>query len=233
MTEQDGPFSVRALTKVLVLLIPVGLILGAVRILLLGAPVWVPLEYRMPGFPPDRYGFSTADRIRWSAVDIEFLLGDYELSFFDDYTLPSGEPMHNARELSHMEDVKRLVDGSEMALYGVLGVVLLALGLLARLAGTDQVLAVLQAGARATGFVAVGLALGLLVAFGALFVGFHQLFFEPGTWVFYYSDTFIRLYPERFWRDSFVLAVVITGLLAGLLYWLAGVAEKRRRARRG
>jgi hypothetical protein len=27
---------------------------------------------------------------------------------------------------------------------------------------------------------------------------FHQIFFSAGTWMFLYSDTLIRLFPERF-----------------------------------
>ena len=56
------------------------------------------------------------------------------------------------------------------------------------------------------------------VAFGVLFVGFHQVFFPPGTWQFFYSDTFIRLFPERFWRDIF-LAVGGISVGFGLLIW--------------
>ncbi len=56
-----------------------------------------------------------------------------------------------------------------------------------------------------------GILLFVLVAFGVIFVAFHNVFFEAGTWTFLYSDTLIRLFPERFWRDTF-LAV---GLLAG------------------
>ena len=51
----------------------------------------------------------------------------------------------------------------------------------------------------------------MLLAFGVIFVWFHQIFFESGTWTFLFSDTLIRLFPERFWRDTF-LAV---GLLSG------------------
>jgi|Deesub1362A_J573_1020465.scaffolds.fasta_scaffold06049_3 integral membrane protein (TIGR01906 family) len=227
MAESEQTPFVRAVRGALMALIPPLLILGAVRILLISAPIWVPLEYRMPGFPPDRYGFSTQDRIRWSAVDIRFLLEDHPISYFDDYILPEGEPMHNARELRHMEDVKRVVEGAEFALYALLGLLAAGFALLARSEGLAQALDALRAGARATWVLMAALALGLAVAFGALFVGFHQLFFDPGTWLFRYSDTFIRLYPERFWRDTFVLTALITALLAGGLYWMAGAAARR------
>src|SRR4030067_1384188 len=45
----------------------------------------------------------------------------------------------------------------------------------------------------------------VLVGFGVFFVYFHEVFFNPGTWIFEYSDTLIRLFPERFWRDAFLV----------------------------
>jgi uncharacterized membrane protein len=51
----------------------------------------------------------------------------------------------------------------------------------------------------------------VLLAFGVIFVAFHNIFFAPGTWTFLFSDTLIRLFPERFWRDTFM----VVGILAG------------------
>jgi uncharacterized membrane protein len=44
------------------------------------------------------------------------------------------------------------------------------------------------------------------------FVAFHQVFFAAGTWTFEYSDTLIRLFPNRFWFDA---ALTIAGLTTG------------------
>jgi integral membrane protein (TIGR01906 family) len=65
------------------------------------------------------------------------------------------------------------------------------------------------------------LAIGLAFSFRYVFVGFHRIFFEGDTWLFRYSDTLIRLFPERFWRDAFVFAVVLTVGGAGLTHWIA------------
>jgi len=56
------------------------------------------------------------------------------------------------------------------------------------------------------------------------FVAFHEVFFDPGTWVFRYSDTLIRLFPERFWRDAF-LAIAALSLVGGLAVAL-GLRQK-------
>src|SRR5690606_19251850 len=60
----------------------------------------------------------------------------------------------------------------------------------------------------AGGWIMVGLLSALLVflavSFDQLFVYFHRLFFEDGTWTFSQSSTLIRLFPFEFWRDAFV-----------------------------
>ena len=91
-------------------LFPIVIILTSVRLVLYTADTWVKIEYRMPGFPVDLYGFSLDDRIYWSAIDIDYLLTEARINYFDEFTLDDGSPMHNDRELSHMQDVKNLLD---------------------------------------------------------------------------------------------------------------------------
>jgi uncharacterized membrane protein len=58
------------------------------------------------------------------------------------------------------------------------------------------------------------------LAFHVIFVAFHNVFFQAGTWQFLFSDTLIRLFPERFWQDTFIALGVLAGgggLLVGLL----------------
>jgi uncharacterized membrane protein len=51
----------------------------------------------------------------------------------------------------------------------------------------------------------------VLLSFNVLFVAFHNVFFQAGTWMFLFSDTLIRLFPERFWRDTFIAVGVLSG----------------------
>lgn len=210
------------------LLTPVVLLLICLRLVLVSAGAWVPLEYRTPGFPEDRYGFGLQDRIAWSSVDIEFLLNDAEISYFDSFRLEDGSPMHNERELRHMQDVKRLIRYAWWATgAGIIAVVVLFTALW-RSPRPETALEALARGARNTFYLMGILLVGIVFGFGIVFVGFHQIFFEAGTWRFLYSDTFIRLYPERFWRDTFLLLLFTTVLLATLVYW--GVSSVGRRA---
>jgi integral membrane protein (TIGR01906 family) len=61
----------------------------------------------------------------------------------------------------------------------------------------------------------------VLLSFRFIFVAFHNIFFASGTWTFNYSDTLIRLFPERFWFDVFIAVGGVTllgGLALGLLF---------------
>ena len=66
----------------------------------------------------------------------------------------------------------------------------------------------------------------MLASFGVFFVAFHQVFFDPGTWIFLWSDTLIRLFPERFWRDVFIYVGVLS--LAGGLALGFGFRSKKQ-----
>ena len=211
--------SIRVLLRyVIQVLLPVLIVLGSVQFLLITARTWIPFEYRRPSFPADTYGFSTEDRIFWSAIDLDFLLEDFELSYFDDFTLSDGSPMHNDRELLHFEDVRVIVAGSRSVFWGAAVTIILLLGLLFRFEGSHAALEALRGGALWTlGLIGL-LAIGSVFAFGLVFTGFHQIFFDPNTWTFRFSDTFIRLYPQRFWQDVIVYIMGLTFLESGTVY---------------
>lgn len=218
--NERGSYFERVTAGIIRIVLPLSLILSSVWIILQTAGIWVEIEYKMPGFPPDSYGFTLEDRLYWSQIDIEYLLNETGIEYFDDFQLDDGTPMHNARELRHMEDVKILIQLTWR--YLGIGWIILLLGgiMLQRRQGWPKVVEEFSAGARATLWLMIILAVGLVVAFGVLFVGFHRIFFEGDTWLFSYSDTFIRLYPERFWRDTFVLVAVVTLILSGLFLWV-------------
>jgi integral membrane protein (TIGR01906 family) len=196
------------------LLSPAVFLLLSLRLVLITAHVWVPLEYRAPGFPDDPYGFTLQERIYWSSVDIEFLLNDADISYFDSYRLEDSSPMHNERELRHMVDVKRLIGYTVWALWAGLALLGLLTAALWKFSGRGSAMEALAHGSRNTFYFMGVLLIGIVFSFGVVFVGFHRIFFEAGTWRFRYSDTFIRLYPERFWRDTFLLLLFTTAVLA-------------------
>ncbi|RIK29327.1 MAG: TIGR01906 family membrane protein [Anaerolineae bacterium] len=212
------------LSWLVALLIPLALIGVGMRLLLTTA--FLHLEYNMPYFPPDEYGFTKEDRLKWAPYALKYLVNDADISYLGDLKFDDGTPLYNERELSHMEDVKRVTKGALNVWYATL-TLLLALGIWSRLGGWEQLY---RQGLMRGGWTMVGLAVGIGLTvivgiavnpnvFWGFFVGFHKLFFEGDTWLFLYSDTLIRLFPIRFWQDAFLIASFIAlggGLTLGL-----------------
>lgn len=180
------------------------------------APAFPRLEYRRPGFPPDPYGFTTAERVRWSAITWDYLINDEDASFLADLRFDDGRPVYGPREVAHMRDVKAVVRTALRVWYGALGA-LATIGLIAWRRGG---LELFKHGLAVGGWIVVGLAgaivltvlIGILFSpdlFWGFFSGFHAVFFEGDSWLFLYSDTLIRLFPIRFWQDAFLLAAVL------------------------
>jgi len=198
-------------------LVLVFLLLTGVRLLLTDA--FVTLEYNMPGFPEDPYGMTKAERLEYAPIALEFLLNGADESFLGDLTFPDGTPLYNERELSHMVDVQVLT-------VRFLNVWYVSIALLAALVvwawqgkWQREFMRMLSNAGLTTIVVLGSLILLLLLSFDLVFVNFHRVFFEGDSWLFLYSDTLIRLFPERFWLDAFILVGVFT-FASGLGLWL-------------
>jgi integral membrane protein (TIGR01906 family) len=196
------------------LLVPIALIGLGLRLLL--TPLFLRVEYNMPYFPPDEYGFTKEDRLKWAPYALDYLVNQEDISYLGDLKFEDGTPLYNERELSHMDDVKRVTQGALRVWY----VSLALLALIGVWAGVGRWWPDYRLGLMRGGWLMVGLAVtvGLIVVVGivinpdifwSFFSGFHSLFFEGDSWLFLYSDTLIRLFPIRFWQDAFLMAAVI------------------------
>lgn len=202
------------LSWLVTLVVPVALIGLGLRLLL--SPLFLQLEYNMPYFPPDEFGFTKEDRLQWAPYALDYLVNNEKISYLGDLQFNDGTPLYNERELSHMDDVKLVTQGALRVWYTALGLVLL-LGVWAWFGGwwTDYLLGLRRGGWLMIGLavtVAVIVVVGILIdpnVFWRFFAGFHSLFFEGDSWLFLYSDTLIRLFPIRFWQDAFLWAAAI------------------------
>ena len=104
------------LFPIISILTPLVIIFTIIRALM--TPVMLDIEYRMPGFPDDPYGFSQPERLKWSKISLDYLLSNNAIGYFDQFSLGDGIPLYNQRELSHMEDVKHLVSSGRVCLVG-------------------------------------------------------------------------------------------------------------------
>lgn len=212
------------LSWLVAILVPLALIGLGMRVLL--TPAFLQIEYNMPYFPPDDYGFTKEDRLQWAPYALEYLVNSADISYLGDLTFDDGSPLYNERELSHMEDVKKVTIGALNVWYISLALLIM----LGAWALREKQMQALRSGLMRGGWLMVWLAgaIGLIVVVGiainpdvfmSLFVGFHSLFFEGDSWLFLYSDTLIRLFPIRFWQDAFLFAAVIAlggGVALGL-----------------
>ena len=214
------------LSWLVTLIVPIALIGLGLRLLL--SPLFLQIEYNMPYFPPDEFGFTKEDRLKWAPYALNYLTNNEDISYLGDLKFDDGTPLYNERELSHMDDVKLVTQGALRVWYASLAVLLL-LGAWAWFGGWWPEY---RAGLMRGGWLMVGLAVavGLIVVIGIavnpnvfwdFFAGFHSLFFEGDSWIFLYSDTLIRLFPIRFWQDAFLFAAIIAlgsgvGLALGL-----------------
>jgi integral membrane protein (TIGR01906 family) len=202
------------LSLLVTLFVPIALVGLGLRVLL--TPLFLQVEYNMPYFPPDQYGFTKADRLKWAPYALNYLTNDADISYLSALKFEDGKPLYNERELSHMNDVKRVTQGALKVWYISLTALAL-LGLLAWIGGWGQAY---RLGLMRGGWLMVILAItiGLIAVVGIsidpdiffrFFAGFHSLFFEGDSWLFLFSDTLIRLFPIRFWQDAFLFAALI------------------------
>lgn len=210
-------------------LVPVVITLTNVRLLM--TPLFPNIEYRLPYFPADPYGFTQAQRLFWSKRSIEFILSNPAVGHLKDWKFPddgislagtiAAAPetcadygsnygprdctyFYNDREVKHMIDVQNVTRGA-LAVWAVGGVLaLLALGALYASGEHSALRGALLSGVGVTVILYLGIIFYIALNFNALFVQFHQVFFEGGSWRFLWSDSLIRLFPTVFWRDAFI-----------------------------
>ena len=191
---------------------PFVFVMFAVRVML--TPLFLQVEYNLPGFPADPYGFTKEQRLQFSKISVNYLVNNEGIEFLANQEIDETTSLYNGRELSHMLDVKVLVKDMLAVWTGLLVIWMLLLFWAWKGKWIwDYLLAVSNGGWFTLGIIIFMLA-AVLVDFDSLFTAFHHLFFEGDTWLFYYSDSLIRLFPMRFWRDAFILTGGITILLA-------------------
>jgi integral membrane protein (TIGR01906 family) len=213
MTRLQSAFS-----WLITIIIPFLILMSVIRVLF--NPMFVDLEYHAPGFPADSYGFTLQDRVHYSQVSIEYLLNSSDITFLANQQLADGSPLYNSRELSHMADVKNVLQGMITAWYLIIAL-LSGLGLFAYW-NRWQVFfwqGVSRGGWSTAGLIGMILA-AVAISFNSLFTGFHEIFFKSDTWLFLYSDSLIRLFPLRLWQDAFIAVGVISLAAALIFIWV-------------
>jgi integral membrane protein (TIGR01906 family) len=216
---------------VIVLAMPVFLVLTSARLLVSD---WYPrYEYSKAGFPLDPYGFTQQQRLQLLTGVYHYLNSpqpvDQAIQMLKDMRMPYGNgPLFNPDEISHMIDVKRVMDSAWRA--QVVSAAILILGflfLLLRPATRVMAWNALFGGGFLTACLLLALGLFVMLGFNTFFTQFHEIFFPQGNWTFDYSDSLIRLLPERFFYDTFAMGAVTTLVSAVVLAVIGFVLGRR------
>ncbi|HEY7464720.1 MAG TPA: DUF1461 domain-containing protein [Candidatus Limnocylindria bacterium] len=156
---------------------------------------------------------ATVDRATGSMLGDLLFNGDFSVSI-----RPSGEPVLDDSERSHMRDVGGVVRGLILADV----VALLVAGLLwwrLRAEPGRRARAMLAAAA-GIGVAALVLGAFFALAFDTAFAAFHAIFFAAGTWTFGPDSNLLRFFPQPLWFELALLAgatIVISALLVVLV----------------
>jgi integral membrane protein (TIGR01906 family) len=216
---------------------------STVRLIINGAEVYLNYEYRKADFPQDLQQYtqlqqqqlgltplSVEQRMELASVAVKYLQrpepAEEVIYLLEEQRLPrdGAGPLYNAEEISHMIDVKNLTDIIARLNWILGGIVIVGIvALVARPSTRAEGYRALFYGGVATTLALVFIGLFILLAWNIFFVQFHELLFPPGTWTFAYSDSLIRLFPEKFWFDFGVLfsgMALLSGLIVGALGYL-------------
>ena len=156
---------------------------------------------------------ANVDRVTVAMLRDLFVGGPFDVS------LDGDDPILDASERSHMQDVSGLVR-TLAALEALSIVTLLVTGRMLRGERAARGRLLLRA-AVGVGILALVLGTFFAVAFETAFAAFHALFFQAGTWRFGPQSNLIRLFPEAFWFETSLLAGIAIVVSAGLAGWLA------------
>lgn len=225
---------------------PIFLGFSTIRLFVNNAELYVRYEYGKATFPPDLYNTGEVERRRLDLEpftpeqrrELALVAVDYlqrpetpsaVIHLLEEQQLPGTDrPLYNEAEIDHMLDVKRVTDAIARINWLAAAIVLGGLALLSVRRETRPVAYdALFRGGVATVAVLLFIGLFILLAWNTFFVQFHELLFPPDSWSFAYTDSLIRLFPEKFWFDFGVL-LSATALLLGLTTALLGYFLRRR-----
>ena len=222
-----------ALRLLITLAVPTALMAGSVRLLL--SYEFLEFEYQRPGFPADPFGFTTVDRIAYGKYAIDYLFNDEPIESLAKVQVRIGGncagtdacPLFHQRELRHMGDVKKLLRfGFATAMtIGLLTGVTMLMTIHTPMA-QDAIRRGLRDGSRLTLCLILATSVAALLSWHRAFDAFHNLFFASGTWRFAYSDSLIRLYPERIFIDAAGAIAIFTSLGAIVIMLLTSLWDR-------
>ena len=134
----------------------------------------------------------------------------------------------NPREISHMKDVKKIVNNAHIFLYIMILIESTLLGLLYVRSKKEFQRTVLLA-LQFSGIIIILFSAALFIISGLfpyMFEWFHRLLFDQGTYVFSENDMLIKLFPEEFFFH-FAFDTLKGSVMASLFILAACLAKEK------
>lgn len=186
-------------------------------------PGYVRWHYQQASFPPsDRFAY--AERIRLSDTIVNYLRGKASREQMASMRTDGGDVAMRAEEVQHIADVKYIVDGFYLAQLIASVVAILAAVGLGVVMGWSHVSRALRTGVVATGAIILLVVVTSFINFDVFFDRFHRIFFTGNSWLFYYEDTLIQLYPEPLWTSAVwqmgLMILIELGIVFGISWFL-------------
>jgi integral membrane protein (TIGR01906 family) len=215
-----------------ILATPVLLTVGTVRFLISwDNPSYPAFEYGR--IEPDAFGFSDQERLELAEATLAYLRqpepAPEVIYMLEDLRIPgTDQPLYNTSEIGHMIDVKVVADAFKPALW-ISAIIFIGgfLYLMVREPTRYFGAKTMEYGGLLTVSLVLFVMAFMFLAWNLAFTVFHNIFFDPGTWQFLYTDSLIRLFPEQFWFDFGTIWTVSIlaggGLLAIVGYILSKV----------
>ena len=184
-------------------------------------PGYVRWHYQQSSFPAsDR--FSNTERIRLSDTIVNYLRSKASHEQMAAMRTDSGDVAMRAEEVQHIADVKNIMDGFYIAQLIASVVAILAIIGLGVVVGWYQVSQTLRMGVVATGAIILLVVAASFINFDVFFDRFHRIFFTGDSWLFYYEDTLIQLYPEPLWTSAVwqmgLMILIELGIVIGISF---------------
>lgn len=194
------------LFKMLIILsIPPVLLLGNVYFLL--STAFISYEYKLSDFPSS-YRYPPSKRLALAKTIVGYLRDELKKSDIRGL---------KQREISHLDDVKRLFGKVFMVQRIAAALVLLSCVILATGQSTRrQLLPAFSAGGLLTFVLLILVATVALINFSWLFTIFHRSFFVGNSWLFPPDSSLIQLFPLKLWQDALkylILATITEGAI--------------------
>jgi hypothetical protein len=86
---------IKFISVLITIMVPFILIMTAIRLLI--NPLFLQLEYNLPNFPPDPYGFTTADRLKWGELSMNYLVNAEPDDYLATLQFEDGTALYNQR----------------------------------------------------------------------------------------------------------------------------------------